>query len=343
MSTVQRFRTVNRFLKMLSLLPANGAKITVQELESLLEAEGLGISERTIQRDLKALEASGMFPLEKTKADGSKTNLWGWRKGAVLDLQAMTPFMATTFLLAQRHLQHVMPPGLLQQMQPYFDLAAKRLSGAGDPSLRRWLEKVAILPRSLHLIPAEVDADIHAAIMRGLLEEKRLEVSYKATGKEVREYVLNPLALVVRGSTSYLVATVEPHEGPRHFVLHRFKTAEVLPKRASTPPGFNFQRHLHEERAFEMPLQDKPIQLVALFEEGQIGHLYETRLSEDQTIELQDDGREKLSATVKDSMELRWWLLGFADGVEVLEPVALRDEFVEIAKGFRAVYLKKKA
>ena len=179
MSTVQRFRTVHRFLKMLSLLPANGAKITVQELESLLEDEGLGISDRTIQRDLKALEASGMFPLEKTKSGVSNTNLWGWRKGEVLDLQAITPPVATTFLLAQRHLQHVMPPGLLQQMQPYFDLAAKRLGGAGDPSLRRWLEKVAILPRSLHLIPAEVDADIHAAIMRGLLEEKRLEVSYK--------------------------------------------------------------------------------------------------------------------------------------------------------------------
>jgi len=66
-------------------------------------------------------------------------------------------------------------------------------------------------------------------------------------------------------------------------------------------------------------------------------------VSEDQTIEPQDDGREKLSATVKDSLELRWWLLGYADGVEVQEPEALRDEFVEIAKGFRAVYLKKKA
>lgn len=335
--------TVHRFLKMLTLLPSNGEKISVKKLEDRLRDEDFYVTDRTIQRDLKALEQIGMFPLEKTKIVGSKANLWGWRKGEILDLQAMTPFMATTFLLAQRHLQHVMPPGLLQQMQPYFGLAAKRLSGAGDPSLRRWLEKVAILPRSLHLIPAEVDADIHAAIMRGLLEEKRLEVSYKAIDKEARDYVFNPLALVVRGSTSYLVATVEPHEDPRHFALHRFKAAEVLPKTVSTPPGFNLKRHLHEDRAFEMPVHDEPIQLVAMFEEGQIGHLHETRLSEDQTIEPQDDGREKLSATVKDSMELRWWLLGFANRVEVLEPEALRGEFVKIAKGFRAVYLKKKA
>jgi len=332
--------TVKRFLRMLEMLPS-GEKTTTSELVSRLDVEGFTVTARTIQRDLLALEDMGMFPIEHEKH--GTTYFWGWSEGTVLNIPQMPRHLATTFLLAQRHLQQVMPPGLLQQMQPYFALAAKRLGEVGDPSLRHWLDKVAILPRSLNLIPAEVDAKTHAEIMRGLLEEKRLDVSYKAIGKETRDYVLNPLALVVRGSTSYLVATVEPHDDPRHFALHRFEAAKVLPKTVSTPPGFNLQRHLHEERAFEMPVQDELIQLVALFEEGQIGYQHETRLSEDQTIELQDDGREKLSATVKDSMELRWWLLGFADGVEVLEPVALRDEFVEIAKGFRAVYLKKKA
>ena len=332
--------TIHRQLQMLALLP-NGTKVTTEELQRQLSDNGFEVDVRTIQRDLNVLEDMLMFAVEKDVR--SRPYRWGLRKGVILDFPAMTSTLAITFLLAQRHLQNVMSPGLLLQMQPYFDLAEKCLSKAGDKSSRRWLEKVAILPRSLHLIPAEVDADIHATLMRGLLEEKRLEVSYKAIGKEMREYVLNPLALVVRGSTSYLVATVEPHEDPRHFALHRFEAAKVLPKAVSTPPGFNLQRHLHEERAFEMPVQEELIQLVALFEAGQIGHLHETRLSEDQTIELQDDEREKLSATVKDSMELRWWLLGFADGVEVLEPVALRDEFVEIAKGFRSVYLKKKA
>jgi predicted DNA-binding transcriptional regulator YafY len=34
----------------------------------------------------------------------------------------------------------------------------------------------------------------------------------------------------------------------------------------------------------------------------------------------------EVRATVTDSLQLRWWLLGFADGVEVVEPARLRDQ-----------------
>ena len=39
----------------------------------------------------------------------------------------------------------------------------------------------------------------------------------------------------------------------------------------------------------------------------------------------------RLQATVKNTLELRWWLLGFCDKVEVLEPKSLREEFSSIA------------
>jgi predicted DNA-binding transcriptional regulator YafY len=45
-----------------------------------------------------------------------------------------------------------------------------------------------------------------------------------------------------------------------------------------------------------------------------------------------DDDRERLMATVKDTQELRWWLLGFGEGVEIIEPASLR------AEGLRRVY-----
>lgn len=44
------------------------------------------------------------------------------------------------------------------------------------------------------------------------------------------------------------------------------------------------------------------------------------------------DGREKLTASVKDTLELRRWLLGFGDEVEVVAPEGLREEFVQIAQ-----------
>ena len=45
-----------------------------------------------------------------------------------------------------------------------------------------------------------------------------------------------------------------------------------------------------------------------------------------------------LTATVADTAELRWWLLGFGDGVEVLGPKALRREIGETASNVARMY-----
>jgi len=62
------------------------------------------------------------------------------------------------------------------------------------------------------------------------------------------------------------------------------------------------------------------------------------QLSDDQTITEQPDGRMLVTATVQDTSELRWWLLGFGDGVEVLKPLKLRKHFVEIAANMASTY-----
>jgi predicted DNA-binding transcriptional regulator YafY len=45
-----------------------------------------------------------------------------------------------------------------------------------------------------------------------------------------------------------------------------------------------------------------------------------------------------VEATVQDTQQLRWWLLGFGDQVEVVEPGELRNEFLQVAKGMIGLY-----
>jgi predicted DNA-binding transcriptional regulator YafY len=52
----------------------------------------------------------------------------------------------------------------------------------------------------------------------------------------------------------------------------------------------------------------------------------------------QMDGRVLLKATVLDSFELRWWLTGFGDRVEVVKPKYLRDTFITQVKNLASVY-----
>jgi len=50
-------------------------------------------------------------------------------------------------------------------------------------------------------------------------------------------------------------------------------------------------------------------------------------MHDDQQIKKCDDGSYLLETTAQDTNELRWWLLGFGSGVEVLQPTNLREEF----------------
>jgi predicted DNA-binding transcriptional regulator YafY len=38
-----------------------------------------------------------------------------------------------------------------------------------------------------------------------------------------------------------------------------------------------------------------------------------------------DNGHQRLRATVPDTAQIRWWLLGLGDNVEVIAPASLRE------------------
>ena len=59
-----------------------------------------------------------------------------------------------------------------------------------------------------------------------------------------------------------------------------------------------------------------------------------------QTLRNCPDGRVRVTARVRDTMQLRWWLLGFGEQVEVIGPETLREEFAETAREMHGLYRK---
>src|SRR5690606_41541504 len=127
-----------------------------------------------------------------------------------------------------------------------------------------------------------------------------------------------PLALVTKEDVLYLVGTRGEHRGARQLALHRMSRAEVLELLAKAPPGFTLGAYIEEDR-FAYPIDEEKIRLVAAFGEETAAHLYEREISADQRLERRDHD-VVLRATVPNTSELRWWLLGFGDRVEVREP-----------------------
>lgn len=152
------------------------------------------------------------------------------------------------------------------------------------------------------------------------------------------KYTLHPLAIVQRGAVTYVVSTVFGYRDVRQFALHRFQNVELLDDPAQRPPDFDLDKYI-ASGAFGFG-DGRKIRLEALFTRDAAEHLYETPLSADQVLRPQNKDYTKLIATVPNTPQLTWWLLGFGANVEVLKPALLRREMTEAARGMNRTYSK---
>ena len=79
----------------------------------------------------------------------------------------------------------------------------------------------------------------------------------------------------------------------------------------------------------------------AVFQADSGAHLFETPLSKDQLIVEMPDGRLQVTATVADTPQLQWWLLGLGAGVDVIEPAALRESIRNTIIAMAKIYAVK--
>lgn len=313
-------------------------RMSTTDILSRLETEfGITTTLRTIQRDLVNLELTG-FPLE---CDNSRPAGWSWRKDAPhFDIPNMDPVTALTFKLAKQYLSRMLPHGVLSALNPYFVTADQRLSQTKESSLSRWPDKVRIMSRNLTTIPPLVDGEISGRVYTALLEERRFKASYRTVGGKLSTYdEVNPLGMSFVDGLTYLIASINQHVDPVLLLLHRFQAVELLDKPVTTPEGFNLDEWVAELLTFQ--IGDQLNLRLCFSDKNDIQRLKESPLAVNQKIRQLDDGKFELTATVEDTLQLRWWLSGFGSRVEVLAPKALRQEFVELARQYTTIYCQK--
>jgi predicted DNA-binding transcriptional regulator YafY len=311
---------------MLKHIPRYPRKITASELCALMRDEGYETSKRTIERDLQKL--SGIFAL--TCDEREKPYGWSWEKNAMLhDLPSMDAPTALTFKLVEQFLSRMMPPSATRHLEQHFRLANSVLESLGSNHYKDWSEKVRIVPRTQPLLPAAVSQEVVTVVYDALLNDRRFTVNYRTGAGEEKEYEVNPLGIVLRDNVIYLVATLWDYQDIKQLALHRMVEVSPLDKEVTDIPGFDLQGYINSA-AFHIPDEGKPtIHLKVRFNAAAAAHLRETPLSEDQRLTEEEDGDVLVSATVANTQQLRWWLLGLGDNVEVVSPKALRQEMHE--------------
>ena len=328
--SIQEKETSNSLYRQWQILSrlSTGKWMGTRELQEILQREGIDITLRTIQRDLNQI--SQRFPIEN---NGAVPQGWRWRSDApIQSLPHMTSSQAVTFMMVEEHLKHLLPPSLIEEMNPWFDLARRSLSTQNN--VRQWINRVRIVPATQPLIPPIVEKTAQQAIYEGLLQDKQLECVYQGLNQaaEAKTYTLNPLALVQKGAIIYLICTRHDKTDIQTFALHRFKSATVLNTRALHPVNFDIDEYI-ESGALGFRVDfSKPTKTVALtltMTEIDALYLEETKLSTNQVLEPLGNGQILVHATVPFTNLLVWWLRSFGHKITHIEPEVVRDAVIQ--------------
>ncbi len=321
MPAKQTRHTLVRQWALLQLLPTRGPGKTAKELTDALNSDGYNISKRQVERDL--IELYDAFGLDLNNASVP----YGWRlpPHVPIDLPSITLAEALSLQLVEGTLKTLMPPAMMHSLEPRFLQAKRKLETLeAENQASEWLHKVAVVPPSLPMLPPTFDSDVLETVQEALLRNQQLSAEYKKfDSQQPSSLTLHPLGLVQRGPVTYLVATAFDYTDVYLYALHRIITASKTEYPSVTPEGFSLESYIAKD-ALQFG-NNGSICLKAEIWDGLAQILQETPLSTDQKIEGLD-GALRLTATVTDSWQLRWWILSQGDGIVIIEPTSLRHD-----------------
>ncbi|SIS17423.1 Predicted DNA-binding transcriptional regulator YafY, contains an HTH and WYL domains [Williamsia sterculiae] len=189
-------------------------------------AAELGVSERTVLRDIDALSLSGVPVYSERGRHGGFALVPGYRT----DLSGLTLGEAIALLSGAGRIDSTAAA------------SAKRKLEASLPDVHRGqvaaaAQRILVRPEGFVRAPEQLDA--LAPVQEAGFSGRRLRLMYRSRGGDPTPRVLDPIGLVVAGDVWYLVATVEGEE--RMYRVSRMSEVEVLDEVAERDPNVDLE------------------------------------------------------------------------------------------------------
>jgi predicted DNA-binding transcriptional regulator YafY len=309
--------TVLLVLEVLQRIPRNH-KISASELQEQLTGAGITRDLRTIQRQLEML--CRHFDIECDNRN--KPYGYRWKEQAKgLSVPMLTAQESLLLLLAQQHLRNLLPASLMKSFDGFFAQARSNLAPHTNARREReWLSKVRVVSTTQPLLPPKVNPGVFEEVSNALYGNRWLKVNYRnAAGKRSGAEVM-PLGLAQQGPRLYLVCRYRGFNGERSLALHRIVSAQASTLTFERPKDFDLQR-FDDEGRFGFG-DGRRIRLSFHIDKEAGLHLLESPLSADQQVK-KLNGEFRISATVVETAQLKWWLQGFGDQVSHVHRKAL--------------------
>ncbi len=300
-----------RYLKIAQVLHAHGEN----GISATALAKQVGVSRRTIYRDLDAMDLDAGLPIWND--DGR----FGLEADAFLPPLALTLPEAMAFFLAARLLTKA-----TDELDPEIIGALVKLAQVLPPVLAEQLHETADAfadtPRD------EAFTRVLRSLTEALAERRVVEIEYEASvydpSKGTRRLRLHPYAIEPSAQTRalYVIGHDEDRQDRRTFKVERIRSVSLTP---DTYPPHSPTVAGEMRSAWDVISDAPPVVVVIRFDPSVAQRVAETRWHPSQVEERQPDGSLLWRTRVSGVLEIRSWILGWGPEAEVLEPPELRE------------------
>ncbi|MGI6416809.1 MAG: helix-turn-helix transcriptional regulator [Thermoguttaceae bacterium] len=318
---------------LLRILSARRYGATVKELAAELE-----VSEKTVRRDLVALQTAGL-PLEETVFE---RGLKRWR----IDLERwQTPVgfafdEAAALHIARRLLEPLAGTPFWSAAQSALKKTRATLSSAALDYLDRFGE-------TFHRTRfGDRDYRGHAAVLDQLnqaIDDRRaVKLTYQSLrATEPVTYTIHPYGLVFHRGSLYLVGWAPNHGQIRHWKVDRMKKAAATLARFERPVDFDLEEHF--KGSFGVYEGGGDVRVLVRFSAEVTRYVSESTWHPSQILTPQKDGGLLAEFRLDGTREVKAWILSFGRHAEVLGPEELRREMGEELGQMAATYRQRAA
>lgn len=318
----RRDRQIVRVLALLRVL-AQGRSPTVHQL-----AVQFGTRRETIYRDLRVLQDAGYPIAGDERGRLSRPRLIA---SAVPEIR-FSPTELDALLLAVAQAQAALPTaeslssaitklGVLAESGPCSvsagldELFEVRAHGAKD---YRQHEGVIVL------------------LIEAILRRRRCRVQYKTPSRSApKSYDFDPYRLLYVGGGLYVIGRVPKHTGTTTLAVDRLRSVSLSDTGFDVDPTFDPQQC--RRNAFGVSWEH-PIDVTLRFRPDQAPYIRERSWHPSQKLTELPDGGVELAFRAGGPFELRRWILGWGDAVEVIAPAELRDQIRRVLRAAASLY-----
>jgi proteasome accessory factor B len=300
-------------------------------------AQEHAVTERTIRRDIEALQEAG-FPLYDDRAEGRK--VWRLVEGYKQRLtQTFTLAELAALYFGKNLMSFLGGAPFAQDLESAFDKIREALPAKSLPYLSRIQELFSARPDPWKDYSKK--QDVIAAIIDATLHQRQVRIAYFSfNSRKTKSYTLDPYRVVYYHGGLYLYARAHEYGEVRTFAVERIERIEVLELNFEAPADFNVSEYARG--AFGIA-GGRPEVVEISFAAPMAGYIRERVWHESQSLVDRPDGSVVLRMNVAPGWELKSWIKGFLPHVCVLQPASLRDEIADELENARPSFSARRA